>query len=323
MESLMATPRQGNILIVDDTPNNLRLLMQMLTEHGHRVRPAISGEIALKAIKADLPDLILLDIVMPEMDGFEVCRKLKTDEQAKDVPILFISALNEIEDKMRAFSEGGVDYISKPFHMEEILARVNTHLTLRFQQQALTGQNEELRKKNALIEEQTEKLKLLASQDSLTGLFNRRGFFEKARQEAKRFKRKTQPFSFIMLDIDHFKEVNDTHGHDCGDNVIVGVAHSLTNMLRGQDVVARWGGEEFICLLPETDQDGAMYLAEKIRATMAATNYKCGPTNIAVTVTLGVSVYKKKDSLDKCINQADIALYKGKKQGRNQVRFEE
>ncbi len=118
------------ILIVDDTPNNLTVLRKILTGQGYRVRPALSGDVALRTIQADIPDLILLDIIMPGMDGFEICRKLKAEEKTRDVPIIFISALNQIEDKMRAFSEGGVDYISKPFHAEEVLARVKTQMTL-------------------------------------------------------------------------------------------------------------------------------------------------------------------------------------------------
>jgi PleD family two-component response regulator len=135
-----------NILIVDDTPENLTVLRQILTEDGYRVRPALSGEIALKTVQADLPDLILLDIVMPGMDGFEVCRKLKAREKTRDVPIIFISALSEIEDKMRAFSQGGVDYISKPFNTEEVLARVKTHLTLYSLVNSLEQKNIKLKK---------------------------------------------------------------------------------------------------------------------------------------------------------------------------------
>ncbi len=137
---------EGNILIVDDKPENLTVLRQMLTEHGFRVRPAISGEIALKTVQADLPDLILLDIIMPDMDGYEVCRKLKADEQTKHIPIIFISALNELKDKVKAFSAGGVDYITKPFQIEEVLARVNTHINLHSLQRCLEKKNIELQK---------------------------------------------------------------------------------------------------------------------------------------------------------------------------------
>ncbi len=135
-----------NILIVDDTPENLTVLRQMLSEHGYRVRPALSGEIALKTIQADLPDLILLDIVMPGMSGFKLCSILKADEKTCNIPIIFISALSGIEDKMKAFSDGGVDYISKPFNTEEVLARVKTHLTLHSLVQNLENKNHELEK---------------------------------------------------------------------------------------------------------------------------------------------------------------------------------
>ena len=143
---MTTSSNDGSILIVDDTPENITVLRLMLTEQGYRVRPALSGEIALKAVQADPPDLILLDILMPEMDGYEVCRKLKTDEKVRHIPIIFISALNELEDKVEAFSEGGVDYISKPFQAEEVLARVNTHITLHSIQTSLERKNIELQK---------------------------------------------------------------------------------------------------------------------------------------------------------------------------------
>ena len=315
----MAQPSGGNILIVDDTPNNLSVLRQMLTEQGHRVRPAISGEIALKTVRADLPDLILLDIVMPQMNGYEVCRQLKKQRETKDIPIIFISALNEMEDKMRAFSEGGVDYISKPFHSEEVLARVSTHLTLSFQKKELKRQNQELKEKNALILDQAEELKKMASKDFLTGLSNRRDFIEKSQQEETRFLRTRRPFAVILLDIDYFKQVNDTFGHDCGDIVLKGVAHTLETSLRQQDLVARWGGEEFICLLPETDFTGAMNVAEKIRISISSETHKCSTEEIKVTTTVGVAVYNGDEILHECIARADKALYQGKADGRNQV----
>ncbi len=143
-----------NILIVDDTPENLTVLRQILTDQGYKVRPALSGEIALKTIQADLPDLILLDIIMPGMDGFEVCKKLKASKETSEIPVIFISALNEIEDKMRAFSQGGVDYISKPFNAEEVLARVKTHLTV-------FSLVNSLEKKNAKLEAALEEVKKL------------------------------------------------------------------------------------------------------------------------------------------------------------------
>lgn len=150
LEECYNTPTMNNILIVDDTPENLSILRQILAEQGYRVRPALSGEIALKAVQANPPDLILLDILMPEMDGYEVCRRLKADENLRHIPIIFISALDELEDKVKAFSEGCVDYITKPFQADEVLARVNTHISLRSTQISLEKKNIDLQ--NALDE---------------------------------------------------------------------------------------------------------------------------------------------------------------------------
>lgn len=309
-----------DIVIVDDTPDNLRLLAGILKERGYKVRPAPSGARALATIRKDPPELILLDIMMPEMDGYEVCKRLKSDESLRDIPVIFLSALHEVLDKVKAFKAGGVDYISKPFQVEEVLARVSTHLTIRAQQMALELQNEELIKKNTLIMEQSKELEVLASKDPLTGLSNRRDFFRKARDEEKRSSRTNRHFSLIVMDIDHFKKVNDTYGHDCGDAVLKGVARGLEQTLRVQDVVARWGGEEFACLLPETEMDGARHVADKIRRNIEDMRHGCGSVSaVSITVTIGICLCDGSCSIEECIRRADAALYKGKEQGRNRV----
>lgn len=308
-----------SIVIVDDSPDNLRLLVGILSERGYKVRPAPSGARALATVHKDPPELILLDIMMPDMDGYEVCRQLKVEKHTRDIPVIFLSALNEVFDKVKAFQAGGVDYITKPFQVEEVLVRVNTHLVIQQQQRALASQNEELKKKNALITEQAKTLELLATKDSLTGLSNRRDFLAKAEQEEKRFMRTKRPFGFILLDIDHFKIVNDTYGHECGDKVLIGVSQCLQRELRAQDVSARWGGEEFVCLLPETDIVGSENVADKIRMEVEGYSYKCNEVTVSVTVTLGVCVYDGSCALEACIRKADNALYKGKRQGRNRV----
>lgn len=310
---------EHSIVIVDDIPNNLRLLADILQKRGYKVRPAANGSRALDAIRKEPPSIILLDIMMPDMDGYEVCRRLKDDPSTRDIPVIFLSALDEVFDKVKAFRIGRVDYISKPFQEEEMLARVNTHLIIRTQQKALAYQNEELRKKNALITEQNRKLELLATTDFLTGLANRRHFLDKAQQEISRCQRGSKRFAVILLDIDHFKKVNDTYGHECGDKVLKGVARCLTETLRVHDVVARWGGEEFICLLPETDNSGASHVAEKIRSTVENHRYECDRHNLMITVTLGVSAYNSSYTIEECIHQADQSLYTGKAQGRNRV----
>jgi diguanylate cyclase (GGDEF)-like protein len=308
-----------SIVIVDDLPDNLRLLTGILKNQGYKVRPAPSGARALSTIRKECPDLILLDIMMPDMNGYEVCRQLKADEQTKDVPVIFLSALNEVFDKVKAFNSGGVDFITKPFQVEEVLSRVRTHLTIRAQQKALTLQNQELIEKNALITEQARKLELIATKDFLTGLSNRRDFLQRAVREKKRFERKSHPFAILMLDIDHFKNVNDTYGHECGDKVLIAISRELENALRAQDEVARWGGEEFICLLPETGLEGAMVTAEKIRNCVESLAHDCIDTTMQITATIGVCGYDGSCSVNECIRRADDALYRGKKQGRNQV----
>ncbi|MGD9187433.1 MAG: diguanylate cyclase [Desulfobacteraceae bacterium] len=317
--SILVDTKERSIVIVDDMPDNLRLLTDILTNHGYKVRPAPSGARALATIHKEPPELILLDIMMPGMDGYEVCRQLKAHEGTKDIPIIFLSALNEVFDKVKAFKAGGVDFITKPFQVEEVLARVRTHITIRAQQKVLALRNEELLKKNELITEQAQKLELMATRDFLTGLSNRRDFLERAGQEEMRFKRLGRPFALIMLDIDHFKRVNDTFGHACGDKVLTNVSRALEKALRAQDVLARWGGEEFICLLPETGVDGANCAAEKIRTGMEHQRYDCIDDDVPITVTAGVCVYDGSCAIEECIRRADDALYKGKIQGRNKV----
>lgn len=290
---LQGDPKQvenKDIVIVDDIPDNLRLLSRILKKEGYRVRPAPSGKRALATIEKEPPEVILLDIMMPEMDGYEVCRRIKANERTRDILVIFLSALNEVFDKVKALQVGGVDYISKPFQVEEILVRVNTHLTIRLQQKALALQNEELKTKNRLITEQAEKLKKLACSDPLTGISNRKDFLHKADEEKIRLERSGKPFSIILLDIDKFKVINDTYGHDYGDKVLVSVARTMENSLRKQDIVARWGGEEFICLLPETSIAGGGHAAEKIRVSVKNSRQQYGDIAVSVTVTLGISL---------------------------------
>lgn len=316
---LLARTEKQSIVIVDDMPDNLRLLTGILNEQGYKVRPAPSGTRALATIHKEPPALVLLDIMMPDMNGYEVCRQLKAVELTSDIPIIFLSALNEVFDKVKAFKAGGVDFITKPFQVEEVLARVRTHLTIRAQQEALALKNEELKKKNALITEQAKKLEQLATKDYLTGLSNRRDFQKKAYLEVKRYRRNKKPFAIIMIDIDHFKQVNDTHGHDFGDSVLVATGRQLEKTLRAQDIVARWGGEEFIALLPETEAAGAQHAAEKIRMEIAARWHNSKDVSTAVTATLGIAVFDGYGAIEECIKRADKALYVGKESGRNRV----
>jgi len=308
-----------SIVIVDDLPDNLRLLSGILKERGYRVRPASSGKRALATIEKEPPDLVLLDIMMPAMDGYEVCRHLKANANTRDIPVIFLSALDEVIDKVKAFQSGGVDYIAKPYQAEEVLARVNTHLIIRAQQKALIRQNEKLREQNGLIADQAKKLKILACRDPLTGLANRREFLDRSGKEESRFSRSGKPFAILMIDVDNFKCVNDTYGHACGDRVLVAISECLRANLRKQDLVARWGGEEFIVLLLESDEAGAIKAAEKIRRSIGELQCTCDGASVSVTATFGVCVHEASFKLEETIRHADKALYRGKQDGRNRV----
>jgi diguanylate cyclase (GGDEF)-like protein len=307
------TSKGNKILIVDDTPENIDVLRQTLAPEGYKISVAPSGQKALQVASRIVPDLILLDIMMPGIDGFETCARIKKDPLLKDIPVIFISAKSEIEDIVEGFNHGGVDYISKPFRQEEVLVRVNTHLKLK----------NLAREKEKLIEELNmvnEKLKDLASKDPLTELPNRRSMESYMEGEKARFMRNKIDFSFVIMDIDHFKKVNDSLGHDAGDYVLVQVAKLLNKSTRSQDQLCRWGGEEFLLILPETNLEGAIELAEKLRRNLGLENFVYEKKKVPITMSFGVSVFNAKNQdLKACIKIADDCLYLAKKEGRDRV----
>lgn len=501
MSDKVNTDFRGDVLIVDDTPANLRLLSQILIEQGYKVRAVMSGARALAAAWAVPPDLVLLDIRMPEMNGYEVCAHLKADERTCEVPIIFISALNEADDKVNAFNVGAVDYITKPFQFAEVLARVETHLTLRRTQQQLQAMNTALEQRlteldqanvrlqqeivhrqraeemerqrvqemealrttmteisgeldltrllRAILERAVDligatdgelslydeiynnlnvlatyhlnvhtnssrqvigeeaaslvatthqpliindcqtaighlpiyevpgaqaallvpmlagerligvisvgnssparkfdaqdaellslfaqqatiaiqnarlfaEVQTLASTDPLTGLYNRRHFFDLAQREIERATRANQPLSVVMLDVDYFKQVNDCYGHLFGDHVLQMVAKQCRSLLRTMDVLARYGGEEFVIMLPGTPLDHAQQVAERLRQHIAQTSMTMADTTVQITISLGVAELNIHDhlTLDGLLSHTDQALYLAKQAGRNQV----
>jgi diguanylate cyclase (GGDEF)-like protein len=336
----------GSILIVDDTPVNLQLLKRLLTQQGYDINSATDGTSAIAKAMADLPDLILLDIMMPDMDGFQVCQILKADERLRSVPVIFISALAQLNDKVRAFQVGGVDYISKPYQPEEVLVRVATHLTLRRLQISLEEKNGELEREIRERKRIQDELEKLANTDPLTGLYNRRRFFLLAEDEFQRALRYKHPLSVAVFDLDFFKHVNDAYGHAVGDQALVHVAHLLHSTARGSDIVARYGGEEFVLLLPETDLEAAFLAIDRLRQMIEKTPFQSQGFQLFLTVSAGVadlasqraaelhpstSAYYSEDTqrtimtiqriehLSQVLTLADLALYQAKAAGRNQV----
>jgi diguanylate cyclase (GGDEF)-like protein len=285
------------ILIVDDTASNLDILEELLEEY--IVISCISGKDALEAVEEDSIDLILLDIMMPGMDGYTVCKTLKANPQTNTIPIIFITAKNDEKSIEMAYDIGGDDYITKPFLPKELLARV---------------------KKELKIKDMMYELQLLASTDSMTKLYNRRYFSTASQQIISLAKREKNDISLLMLDIDKFKNINDTYGHDVGDTVIITLANRLLNNHRESDISCRYGGEEFTILLPNTAIKGAAIVAENIRKGIEELRLQIEEKTIYFTVSIGVtSLREEEQDIEKALKRVDEALYKAKDSGRNRV----
>jgi diguanylate cyclase (GGDEF)-like protein len=256
-------PRKNKILVVDDVAVNVQLLTTYLTSVGYEVFTARDGQEALDKVIETQPDLILLDVMMPKLNGFEVCERLKTDPTTKIIPVIMVTALNEIEDKIKATEAGADDFVSKPFNKLELLTRVKSLLRIK-------QLHDELRAKVRELEQARERLRQLAITDGLTGLYNHRYLKEHLEQELLRANRHQLRVSVVMLDIDHFKKFNDTFGHPAGDTILRAIANLLRDNIRKIDIAARYGGEEFCLVLIETNKTAATVAAEKVRRLVEA-----------------------------------------------------
>jgi diguanylate cyclase (GGDEF)-like protein len=279
----------------------LLLLESILVNHGLNVITATNKNKAFTAIRTENPDLILLDIMLsPETDGYEICKLLKTEEGTQDIPVIFISSLDQAIDKVKAFQVGGVDYITKPFLTDEIVARVQTRIMQHQIQQQLAIQYEALQKEISRrrqaedeLKQTNRQLELLVTVDSLTGLNNRRHFNYHFEQEWKRMIREKAPLSLLLCDIDQFEVYNLNFGNNAGDLLLQDVARIVRKTAkRPGDIVAKWGEDEFIMLLPRTDQQGASTLAEQIRrkiAELSANNPFQRKRNAGITLSMGIA----------------------------------
>lgn len=314
METL-STNGKPVILIVDDIPVNIQLIQSYLAAAGYETVVAQNGEEAIFRVRESLPDLILLDVMMPKMNGLDTCRILKQNKQTQHIPIIMVTALNELDDKIRGIEAGADDFISKPFNRLELLARVKSLLRLKFF-------HDQLQEKVRLLEQAKEQLRTLAVTDGLTNVYNYRYFREYLGQEFRRAERHKLVVSLVMMDIDFFKNYNDTHGHLAGDEVLRQVAQLMKKNTRSIDVVARYGGEEFVLVLPETNKNAAKIVAEKVRMLIEthAFPHKPKQANGHLTVSVGVATFpddaKTSDGLIQC---ADQRLYRAKAEGRNRV----
>lgn len=316
MANLPKSASETNILIVDDTPDNLRLLAKILELQGYIIRKSLNGRMALQAAHRHPPDLILLDINMPEMNGYEVCQQLKASKTTEQIPIIFISALDQISDKVQAFELGGQDYITKPFEELEVLMRVKNQLLIKQQHQQLLEQNQRLEHEIQQRLKAEAEVTQLSLTDELTGLYNRRGFFWLANQQFKIVQRKQMFCCLLFVDIDGLKQINDSLGHEIGDRMIVDTAQLLKQSFRDSDIIARLGGDEFVILVPvcsDNTDEFSPRLQENIDRFNEEHNY---PYKVSISLGATQCALNENISLEELIEEADKLMYEHKRAKR-------
>ena len=300
---LAATPRKARLLVVDDQPIHLQVLYRALSAD-HQLFMATSGAQAMKVVREQNPDLVLLDVVMPEMDGFEVLQQLKSNPDTAGIPVMFVTAHGGDEIETQCLQAGAVDFISKPINPSVVRARVKTHLTLKFQSDFLRD---------------------MAFLDGLTGVSNRRQFDDRLPVEWGRAQRSCSALTLIMLDVDSFKAYNDHYGHQAGDDCLRQIAAALKSELRRPtDLVARYGGEEFVCLLPDTAFDDGMAMGQRMLNAVKslAIPHHFSAAEPVVTISLGVATREgvgQDSRATYLLSLADSQLYQAKHSGRAQV----
>lgn len=283
------------VLIADDVPANIHQLAQLLKDD-YRIKVATDGRRCLDLVRRrPRPDLVMLDIEMPQMDGYEVCRQLQSDEKTKVIPIIFVTAKNQVSDEEHGLKLGAVDYITKPFQPVIVEARVKNHIALK---------------------RQSDRLHRMAMRDQLTSLYNRHYLMDIAPRKIGDALRHGYPISLVVIDIDHFKAVNDRHGHATGDGVLREIAALLQTQSRAEDVVARVGGEEFVIFLGHCDLRGGVNKAELVRAALE----RLRPHQLKVTASFGVAeLMPGGEGFESLFQRADTAVFQAKAQGRNRV----
>jgi len=286
---------KATILLVDDEPANIQLLAGALKD-SYQLKVATTGEQCIElASKAPIPDLILLDVDLPEMDGYEVCQYLKENHDTAPIPVMFVTAMQSTEDEEKGLLLGAVDYVTKPIRAPILLARIQTQIQLKIQHDSLVN---------------------MAMRDQLTNLFNRHYLLEAANHRVAKAMRDNFSISLLMMDIDRFKSINDTYGHPAGDAVLKALARVLKQECRDEDIVSRFGGEEFVVFLDDCDAQTAKRIGERVRAKIEISR----PESIDVTISIGVAELKNgKEGFADLIKRADDAMYQAKHKGRNQV----
>jgi two-component system, cell cycle response regulator len=303
----------GRILVVDDNQDNIEIIATRLRFRGYEILEASDGAQALSQVRDHAPDLILLDVMLPDIDGYEISRRIKGSSDLPFIPIILVTARDSTQDKVQGLDAGADDYLTKPINFPELEARVRSMLRIKRLQDELELKNRELER--------------LSISDGLTGLFNHRHIHELLAEEYERVERTKDCMSVAMFDLDRFKSVNDTHGHQAGDKVLVALADILRDTARDIDRLARYGGEEFIALLPETCIEDAAVFVERVRREVSRHHFDIGRDEpLHMTISAGVATYPHDlvDSVETLVKLADQALYAAKSGGRDRVvRFDQ
>ncbi|MGH7469479.1 MAG: diguanylate cyclase [Longimicrobiales bacterium] len=308
-----ATDVPGRILVVDDNSDNVEIIATRLRFRGYEVLEATNGRKALERVKQDAPDLILLDVMLPDIDGYEISRRIKGDENLPFIPIILVTARDSTQDKVAGLDAGADDYLTKPINFPELEARVRSMLRIKRLQDELEEKNTELER--------------LSISDGLTGLFNHRHIFGLLHEEFERANRTSERLTVAMFDLDHFKAVNDNYGHPAGDRVLEQFAEILRESAREIDRLGRYGGEEFVALLPDTGIEDGIVFVERVRREVARRPFMIGRDEpLSMTTSCGVATYPHEliHDPETLVRLADEALYAAKAAGRNRaMRFDE
>ncbi len=303
----------ARVLVVEDSPAQAEWLSRVLSREGYAVTACGEGREAIRRVRTDPPDVVLLDMILPDMDGLEVLRILKAHAADRFVPVIVLSVKADLDSRVTGLCIGADDFLAKPFADAEILARTAAMLRIKTLQDQLRATKTELEK--------------LSITDGLTGLYNRRHFEERLHHEFQRSQRYSDPVSLIMLDLDHFKHVNDRYGHPCGDEVLRETGRLIRESIREPDICARYGGEEFAVILPKTHLQGALAVAQRVFSRLSKKRYSVEAPDsgqqeeLRVTASLGIAFYPSKDVTgpEQLLKFADEALYRAKSEGRNAI----
>ncbi|MCX5719783.1 MAG: diguanylate cyclase [Nitrospirae bacterium] len=306
---------KAKILLVEDSKTQAGHIKEFLEKSGYEVIWVENGTSAIKIAKTHSLDIILLDLVLPDITGNEICRWLKIDPDTRGIPIVMLTVKDSINDKVTGLEAGADDYLPKPYNEVELNARIYACLRTKALQ-------DELRQKNRQLEELLVKVELMAITDPLTEIYNRRHFDTIFKREFIRVTRYKTPLSCLMIDVDHFKRINDTFGHQTGDSVLKEIAQIIKSCLRTEvDIVARWGGEEFIVLLTQTKKEEALNPALRMLKAISEHTFSGITSNEQITVSIGVAGAPDPsiDNGEKLIRATDNALYEAKNKGRNRI----